>query len=75
MNYFDSNVVPLKRGNDSFKDNDPLTSLFYSLIRDHMPAGDVEKLVCDAEKEQETTYSNVDMARYAKKLADRLRRK
>lgn len=58
----------------------PLVSFLYDLMRDHLPAGVVERLVRDAvvvgEKTPHghwaTTYTNGWLAEYAKDLAARL---
>lgn len=55
---------------------DRLVAFLYDLLRDHLPAGEVEKLVRDAEvvsPENIAVYTNGYLARYAKDLADRLR--
>lgn len=54
---------------------DPLTSFFYQLMRDHLPAGVVEKIVGDIVKEagQSVTFTNGWLARYANNLADTVR--
>jgi membrane carboxypeptidase/penicillin-binding protein len=53
----------------------PLTSFFYQLLRDHLPAGTVEKIVGDIVKEagQSVTFTNGWLARYANNLADTVR--
>jgi hypothetical protein len=54
---------------------DPLTSFFYQLLRDHMTAGDVEKIVSDIVQEagKDVTFTNGWLAKYANNLADTLR--
>lgn len=53
---------------------DPLTSLFYSLLRDHLPAGVVEKLVNEVlEEPDEIVFTNGWLAKYANNLADQMR--
>jgi hypothetical protein len=52
--------------------NDRLTSFLYDLIRDHLDAGTVEKLVRDAQ-EPDVAYTNGWLAKYAEDLAKRLR--
>jgi len=49
-----------------------LVSFLYNLMRDHMPVGDVETLVQDAEDEPDVIYTNGWLANYAADLADRL---
>lgn len=48
-----------------------LVSFLYDLMRDHLPAGVVEKLVQDSQ-EPNVTYTNGWLANYAKDLAERL---
>lgn len=52
--------------------NDRLTSFLYELMRDHLPAGIVEKLVRDA-SEPDVAYTNGWLAKYAEDLAKRLK--
>jgi len=54
--------------------SDPLVSFLYGLIRDHLPAGTVERMVLDVEEELTTRlFSNGWLAQYAMNLADRLK--
>ena len=68
------NVIPFKK-NEGFRTNDPLVSFLYSLLRDNLPAGEVEKLTVDAERYSEVTLSNRYLAEYAVSIASRLQRK
>jgi hypothetical protein len=52
--------------------NDRLTSFLYELMRDHLPLGVVEKLVCDS-MESDVAYTNGWLAKYAEDLAKRLK--
>ena len=52
--------------------NDPLVSFLYSLLRDYLPAGEVEKLVQETTKDT-TVFTNGYLAEYAKDLAERLK--
>lgn len=59
----------------TFHSSDALTNFMYTLMRDHLPVGTVEKLVLEIEQEQvkqPITYSNGWLARYANYLALRL---
>lgn len=49
-----------------------LVSVLYSLMRDHIPLGVLERLVNEAESGP-VTYTNGWLAEYAKDLADRLK--
>jgi hypothetical protein len=55
-----------------------LVDFLYTLMRDHIPPGDVERLVCEAVDNYERSpqepnlYSNGWLARYAEDLAKRL---
>jgi len=54
---------------------DPLTSFFYQLIRDELPAGKVEKIIQDIidEEEKEIIFTNGWLAQYANNLAETLK--
>jgi hypothetical protein len=52
--------------------NDKLTSFLYTLIRDYLPAGDVEAIVRDSQ-EADCYYTNGWLAQYAQDLASRLK--
>jgi hypothetical protein len=62
----------LRERSGSITSTDPLVSFLYELLRDHLPAADVEHLVRNASSEP-TTYSNGYLANYAIDLATRLR--
>jgi len=52
-----------------------LTSFLYSLLRDHLPAGVIERIVSDDEKKVrggEIFLCNNHVATYAEELAERL---
>lgn len=56
-------------GNIEYSDN--LTSVFYQLLRDYIPAGQLEKVVREVAAEPEVrTYSNGFLAQYANNLAN-----
>lgn len=64
-------------GEVSYPASDKLTSLMYELLRDVAPAGAIEEKLRQVEKEDcegEITYTNGWLAKYAKNLADRLRK-
>jgi len=50
-----------------------LVSFFYELLRDHLPAGKVEKIVRNSENESNIQYTNGFLAQYALNLANRLK--
>ena len=54
--------------------NDPLVSLLYDLLRDHIQPGDMERLLHDVSS-QMTYYSNGWLAQYAMNIRDRLKSK
>ena len=56
---------------DSINDT---TSFFYTILRDHMVSGDIEKILGEIEKyrDQEKVYSNDHLAVYSSHLACRL---
>ena len=49
-----------------------LVGFIYTLLRDHLPAADVEKLVRDSIIESNCNYSNGYLANYAVDIAERL---
>ena len=60
--------------------NDPLATFLYILIRDHLPAGEVEGILKkhifpDGKKFEGDEFSNGWLARYAKDISKRLRQK
>jgi hypothetical protein len=58
------------------KSDDPLVSLLYSLMRDHVQPGVIEKLVTEVEKgEIHTVYTNGYLAQYARDIVIRLQDK
>lgn len=63
------------KDNDDYMDNTPLVSFLYELMRDYVPAGEIERITVEAEKHAEVTYSNKHLAAYAKEIANRLQRK
>jgi len=50
----------------------PLTSFLYTLMRDHLPAGEVERLVRDSISNQAVAFTNGWLARYAEDATNRL---
>ena len=57
---------------------DPLTEMFYLLMRDVVSFGEMESIVAEvergaAEDVDTIVYSNGHLAKYAKELADRVR--
>jgi len=64
----------LREDSGEFCSRDKLTSLFYMLLRDHLPAGDLEKLVIDVANEGDVAvFTNGFLAKYAENLSDYLR--
>ncbi len=54
--------------------NSRLVSFLYMLMRDHLPCGEVEKLVQnDTDTFEDVTFTNGWLATYAQDLADRLK--
>jgi hypothetical protein len=61
----------LRESCDSVVYNDPLTSIFYDLIRDHLPVSVLEKVVNDAiDNHNECLFANGLIAKYANNLAE-----
>lgn len=52
--------------------NSYLVGFLYTLMRDHVSIGDIEKLVRDSEDESVCTYTNGWLAKYAEDIAIRL---
>ena len=53
--------------------SDPLTAFLYDLMRDHLPAGVVEKMIREnVDNEQECIFTNGWLAKYAHNLAERI---
>lgn len=63
-----------KRPPASFVTNEALTNFFYLLLRDYLPAGEVELIVRAVEEGHEKTkvLSNFNLAAYAEELASRI---
>lgn len=57
--------------------NDRIECFLYLLLRDKLPAGQVEALVRESEKANDATitYSNPHLAKYAQDLAARMSKK
>ena len=69
--YFNCNQQKMEK---CIIEKDKLTSFLYDLLRDHLPAGVVEKLVQNALAENGSVeYTNGYLAQYAQNLANRLR--
>lgn len=49
-----------------------LSAFFYTLLRDHLPAGIVEKIVDQVEDRKEVQFTNGYIANYAKLIVSRL---
>lgn len=64
-------------GEVSFPASDKLTSLMYEILRDVAPCGSIESKLRQVEEESEDgdiTYTNGWLAKYAKNLADRIKK-
>ena len=73
---FDAIDRAAKVGTQEYYSADWLTGMLYTLMRDAVPTGEMERIVKDMEQEDRTgttVYSNGHLARYAKELADRIR--
>lgn len=61
----------LREDSGSVEYSDTLTSVFYQLLRDHIPAGQLEKVVREVDAEPGVClYSNGFLAQYANNLAN-----
>lgn len=63
----------LKKESGTIVYSDALTSFLYELMRDHLPAGEVEAIVNNSINSGPTTYTNGWLAQYAFNLAEELR--
>jgi hypothetical protein len=66
----DNDAVRKRSG--SVNINSKLVSFLYQLMRDHLPAGEVERLVRESE-DPDVFYTNGWLANYAEDLANRLK--
>ena len=72
--YSEERTKELRRVSGTVTYGDPLTSFLYSLMRDHLPAGTVEKLVVEVSEEAENVvFTNGWLAKYANNLAEQLK--
>ena len=62
----------IRSASGKITDSRPLVKFLYLLLRDHLSAGVVESLVCEAGKTAVYEYTNGWVARYAQDLADSL---
>ncbi len=66
----------LRKESGEIDSDDKLVNFLYTLMRDYISIGIVEKLTCDAENEKGMNqYSNGWLAQYAKYVADILSNK
>lgn len=67
-------ILRMKQRSGKYQSDDPLTSFFYSLMRDHVTPGLIENLVLDLERHQGETvsYTNGWLAQYAADLSKRV---
>ncbi len=69
----------LREASGSVDSDDPVLSMLYSLLRDHVHPGDLETIVAEIERavnrgDKVTRYTNGWLALYAKNLSERLRK-
>lgn len=62
----------LREKSGSVNSKNPLVSVLYVLMREHLPAGVLEALVRDALKHPDAAFCNGYLAEYAINLADAL---
>lgn len=65
-------IAALRERSGTVRINSKLVSFLYELMRDHLPAGEIEKLV-KASQESDCLYTNGWLAKYAQDLANRLK--
>jgi hypothetical protein len=71
------NNEEMRLASGGVRSEDPLVKFFYLLIRDYMPAGDIESLMNSVENYKSdipTVFTNGWLAEYAMNLAKRLRK-
>lgn len=68
----DDETKALRERSGAVRINSKLVSFLYELIRDHLPAGEVERLVRESQ-EPNVLYTNGWLAKYAEDLANRLK--
>lgn len=75
MNSIDRSLrsdAALRKRSGDVRIKSKLVSFLYELMRDHLPPGEVEKLV-KASQDPDVSYTNGYLAKYAKDLANRLK--
>ena len=69
-------TTALRERSGEVTSSDPMVSLFYELMRDAVPPGELERIVVNVCIENTpVVFTNGYLARYAQDLADRLRAK
>lgn len=63
----------MRERSDCVTINSKLVSFLYELMRDHLPAGEIEKIVQASQEQTYTLYTNGWLARYAEDVANRLK--
>lgn len=64
----------IRKNSGEFRSKDPVVVLLYTLMRDHLPTSDVEKLIQDSQLNgEECLFTNGWLAKYAENLAQRLK--
>lgn len=66
-------IATLRERSGTVRINSKLVSFLYQLIRDHVPPGEIEKIVQESEDNPDVTYTNGWLARYAEDLSNRLK--
>jgi hypothetical protein len=71
-------VSTLRSDSGDVDDDTPFVSLLYSLLRDYVQPGNIERVVYDIEEQyskghRTTRYTNGWLAKYAQNIAERLR--
>lgn len=70
--FIKSEIERMREASGNVTTADRLEVFLYLLLRDHLPAGAVEKIVLTL-NEEETLFTNGWLATYAKDLSKRLR--
>ena len=75
MRQLTKRIKKLKYKSGTISSKKKLVSFLYLLLRDYLPAADVEMLVLDSSKTTTSVFTNGYLALYAKDLAKQLKDK
>ena len=72
--FFQEEMKRMRERTGNVADSSKLVSFFYELLRDHLPVGEVERLVLNVTnpKASSCVYTNGYLAKYAQDIVQRL---